>query len=289
MTKWVTHYLDQAIESGHMDFAGDFASPVPGAVVLEWLGFPQEDWVRMSRAFHGYSGFAPGMPEHEEALHDLVWIDQRIVDVVAERKQRPSDDAISLLVAQEVDGEPIKSEYAEAMIRLIIAGGVDTTTSLTLSALVHLHFNPEHRRALIEDPDLLDLATEEFLRMYPPARNHARTATRDTELGGCLLRKGDRVLLSEASACRDEDAFPNADHFVIDRFPNRHIAFGMGIHRCPGSHLARLEFKEMVTQVLDRIPDYQVIEEQLASYPSWGLAGGWSKVPVVFTPRSRRL
>jgi cytochrome P450 len=289
IAKWVSHYLDQVIETGQIDFVYDLASPVPGAIVLEWLGFPAEDWQRISRAFHNVTGHPPGSSEHERALEDLGWLEQRIAEEVADRRGRPRDDAICAIVNEDLDdGEPMSSEYAAAMVRVLIAGGVDTTTSVTASALVHLHFHPDDRQALIDEPTLIDHATEEFLRCYPPARTIARTVTKDVEFAGCSLYRGDRVLLSEASACYDERAFPDAERFLINRFPNRHLAFGMGIHRCPGSHLARLEFKEMLTQVLQRIPDYQVIEEDLVTYPSWGIVGGWSRATAVFTPGPRR-
>ena len=151
---------------------------------------------------------------------------------------------MSFIAHYEADGVPIAPDDAEAVVLLTIGGGVDTTTSVTSAALLHLSRHPADRQRLVAEPDLLDSAIEEFLRVYPPARTHARTAVRDTELGGCPVAKGDRVLLSEVSANHDESAFPDADRFVIDRFPNRHVAFGLGIHRCPGSHLARAQFKD---------------------------------------------
>ena len=136
-------------------------------------------------------------------------------------------------------------------------------------------------------PGLLETATEEFLRLYTPVRTFARSVTRDTELGGCTLRKGDRVLLSELSASHDEHEFADADRFVPDRFPNKHLAFGMGIHRCPGSHLARVEFKRIVSEVFRRMPDYRLVEEEIRAYPNWATIGGWLTVPAVFTPGKR--
>ncbi len=289
VAKWTTFFLDEVIESGTIDLTNDLASPVPGAVVLEWLGFPREDWRRISSTMHNIVGSASGTPERERALLDFKWLNQRIHEEVEERRSRPSDDAISSFINREIDGEPMPLESVEAMVRLAVGGGVETTTSVTSAALVHLHFHPADRQALLEDPGLLDLATEEFLRTYPPARTHARTVTKDVEFGGCHMKAGDRVLLSEVSACHDEDAFPDAAAFVIDRFPNRHIAFGVGIHRCPGSHLARMEFREMLRQVLERIPDYEVIESELVSATNWGTGGGWVKAPAVFTPGERRI
>ena len=98
------------------------------------------------------------------------------------------------------------------------------------------------------------------------------------------MRAGDRILLSEISANRDEQSFPDADRFVIDRFPNRHVSFGVGIHRCPGSHLARLEFKTMIRRVLERLPDFVLDEGAVAEYPNWSMIGGWASIPVTFTP-----
>ena len=120
--------------------------------------------------------------------------------------------------------------------------------------------------------------------MYPPARTHARTVTSDVELGGCLLRAGDRVVLSEISANYDEAAFPDPETFEADRFPNRHVTFGMGIHRCPGSHLARIMLAEMLAVVLEKMPDYELDEAGLLEYPSWTMVGGWAHIPVTFAP-----
>jgi cytochrome P450 len=196
---------------------------------------------------------------------------------------------MSFIVSHDVDGHQIARTDAEAVVLLVIGGGVDTTTSLTSSALVYLGRHPELRAPLLDDPSILDSGTEEFLRMYPPARTHARIAVRDIELGGCHISAGDRVLLSEVSACHDERAFPDADRFIIDRFPNRHVAFGLGIHRCPGSHLARAQFKEIMRQVLQRMPDYRVDQQQIVEYPNWSSIGGWAKIPATFSPGGRLL
>ncbi len=130
-------------------------------------------------------------------------------------------------------------------------------------------------------------ATEEFLRFYPPARTHARTVTEDLEFEGCPMRAGDRVLLSEISSGRDASAFPDADAFVIDRNPNRHLSFGVGLHRCVGSHLARIEFIEVITQILQRLPDFEIDVDAVVEYPNWASVGGWAKLPATFTPGPR--
>jgi cytochrome P450 len=281
---WVTHYLAEVVESGTIDLVDDLTVAVPAAVVLEWLGFPQEEWRRIAMAWHDVAGYAPGTPEFDAALAELGWLDVRIAEMVSERREHPQDDFVSVLVHQMVDREGIETEQVEALVRLAIAGGVETTTSAAVAALLHMHHHPEVRRQLQERPDLLPAAVEEFLRMYPPARTHARTVTRDDEFAGCPVSRGDRILLSEVSANYDEDAFPDPEAFVIDRAPNNHLTFGAGIHRCPGAHLARIEITEIITQVLATIPDYQVVEKDVVLYPNWGTAGGWTKVPAVFTP-----
>ena len=131
---------------------------------------------------------------------------------------------------------------------------------------------------------MLPLATEEFLRFYPPARAHKRIVAVDTEFGGVTMKAGDEVLLSEVAAGRDESEFPDADTFVIDRNPNRHVSFGVGIHRCPGSHLARITFSEMISGVLERMPDYHIDPDAVVDYPDWAMVGGWQRMPATFTP-----
>src|SRR4029078_5457202 len=104
---------------------------------------------------------------------------------------------------------------------------------------------------------------------------------------GCPMKKGDRVLLSEVSAGRDERAFPDAARFGVARFPHRHLAFGAGIHRCPGSHLARITFTETMQEVLERIPDYVILPDEVVEHPNRFMIGGWAKLPAVFTPGPR--
>jgi len=286
---WTTKYLDEVIESGRCDIVETLTSGVPGAVVLEWLGFPEHEWHRLGAAFHNMSSYLPGHPTAQHYLDELEWAFERIKEEVTAARQTPRNDMTSYFANVEVDGAMPSFEFATGMVNMAMSGGVDTTTSVASAAFIHMHYHPEHRQRLIDEPALIDNAIEEFLRLYPPARTHGRTVVEDTELGGFLLRKDDRLIISEVSACHDEAAFADADKFVIDRFPNRHLAFGVGPHRCAGSHLARAMFKEMLTQVLERIPDYRIVEDELEEYPNWTALGGWSKAPITFTPGTRRL
>jgi cytochrome P450 len=284
---WVEHLIDQFIETGRAELAHDLAVPLPSMVTMEWLGWPRDEWLPAASTFHEMAKYVPGSPGYAEAGARFGWLAGRIAEEMADRRRHPRDDAMTRIAAHEVDGERLPLEVASSIVLITLGGGVDTTTALTSAALIHLGRHRDDRDRLVADPALLDMATEEFLRLYPPARTHARTVARDTEFAGCAMRTGDRVLLSEISANRDEGSFPDADRFVIDRFPNRHVSFGVGIHRCPGSHLARLEFKTMITRVLERLPDFALDDGEVVEYPNWSMIGGWAAIPVTFTPGAK--
>jgi cytochrome P450 len=284
---WTTYFIDQFIEAGTCEFTHDLSVPVPGAVTLDWLGFPESDWRMISGAFHDIAAYSRGTSAHREAQREFVHVMARIHEEVQAREHTPRDDAMTSIVYHEIDGERISRETAESIVFMTVGGGVDTTTALIGAALLHLSQFPDDRRRLLEEPDLAVSATEEFLRYYPPARTHARTVTEDLEFAGCALRKGDRVLLSEFSSGRDESAFEDAERFLIDRNPNRHLSFGAGIHRCVGSHLARIEFVEVLTAVLRRLPDFAIDQDAVVEYPNWATIGGWAQLPATFTPGPR--
>lgn len=284
---WTAHCIDQVVERGECEFVHDLTCPVPASVTLEWMGFPQDEWQWYSDTFHGISAYPTGTPEHRKATEAYGSVMVRLTEELRARVTAPRDDALTAIARHEIDGVRISEEIALGIAFLTVTGGIDTTTSFTGAALLHLSQHPDTRARLLDDPALLPLATEEFLRYYPPARTHARTVAVGTVFAGVEMKKGERVLLSEAAAGRDESAFANADEFVIDRNPNRHLAFGVGIHRCPGSHLARMEFEEMIAAVLQRLPDYEIAPDGVEEYPDWAMVGGWTRLPATFTPSTR--
>jgi cytochrome P450 len=174
---------------------------------------------------------------------------------------------------------------------LFWTGGVDTTTNLLSNTIKWLSEHPEARDVLKDafanDPKAVMRATEEFLRRFPSTTANSRLATRDVELGGQLIRKGDRVLMLWSAANVQPDVFDDPETVRLDRDPNRHFAFGLGIHRCAGSHLARAIFQVVLEQVLERLGDFTVVGEP-EQYPSIGLNLGWIHLPIQFTPGPKR-
>lgn len=283
---WTTWFIDQVIESGECDFASVIG--VPAVVTLDWLGLDVTDWKRYSRALHSVLADSPGSPAHAHAVEvDIPWMERQITEAIAERRKAPVDDLISHLLIQEVDGAPITDDAAYSVVELLISGGVGTTASLVSQTLVHLSRCPEQRQRLAEHPDLLERAVEEFLRAFSPTQALARTVTQDVVFRGCPMKKGDRVLLAWSSANRDPAQFDHPDEVDLERWPNRHTGFGMGIHRCAGAHVGRAIARELIGQIIRRMPDYEVDLDGLETYPHQGVNAGFQCIPAIFTPGPR--
>lgn len=287
IVRFVTGFIDEIIESGDADLA--FVAGVPAAVTIDWLGLDPSEYATYVEAMHTLVSAAPGTPEYEHAAEVAVpWVSKTVRAHIAKRRETPTDDATSHFIKVEVDGRPMDDDEIYSILELIISGGVGTTASLVTQALVWLYQNPDQRRRLIDDPSMIPIAVEEFLRVFSPTQALARTIMADVEFQGCPVRKGDRALLSWASANRDPAQFENPDEVDITRWPNRHVAFGLGIHRCAGSHLGKAMAREMIRQVLERMPDYQVDLENVVTYPDQGTNAGFHSIPVTFTPGERR-
>jgi cytochrome P450 len=284
----VTFLVDRFIEQGECDFVTDLTSPASALVTLDLLGFPTDDWERYAGSFHNVVGNEPNTPDWLIGIELVQWVARQCNEMVAARRAQPTDDLTSWFLSREVDGAPIADERVEMLLFHFMGGGTETTGSLAASVLDHLASHPEDKQRLIDEPDLFDTATEEFLRVFPPAKAHGRVVVQDTELAGCEMKVGEKVLLSWLSVNRDEEVFgDDSDQVVLDRFPNRHSSFSFGPHRCPGSHLARHAFKEMIQQVLGRMPDYRIAPEGAARFPKQDMLGGFSHLPAVFTPGTR--
>jgi cytochrome P450 len=166
----------------------------------------------------------------------------------------------------------------------LVGGGVDTTSSLTSLTLRHLDEHRDLRSRLVDRPELLPAATEEFLRYFAVSESLTRTVTRDVELCGQMLHRGDHVLISLLAANRDGTRFEHPDDVVVDRAPNPHLALGVGPHRCIGMHMARVMFRVLVHEVLARIPDYEIDHSATVLYDGNPNLHGVVRLPARFTP-----
>jgi cytochrome P450 len=277
--------VDQFIERGEADLGYELASAVPASFTIDWLGLPHDAWPDIAKTMHNVSSQEPGSPAHQEAMAGFKQMYGDLTAAIAARQAAPQDDAISAILRNEVDGQPIPADSVLSIVALLVAGGVDTVTALATQALVWLSENRDEHARLLDDPEYMRTATDEFLRIFSPAQALARTISEETEVRGCPMHDGDRLLISFASANRDDEMFEDPNDILLERFPNKHVAFGMGVHRCVGANIARVMFEEIVRGVLRRIPDYMVDTAALQPYFSQGLFTGWQTVPATFTPQ----
>jgi cytochrome P450 len=278
-----TWFLDQKIAVGQMDMVHDFTSPVPGLWTMKLMGLPASMWQHYAEYFHAVAAYGPESPAYERAVTSTPEMIAELLEISEEKRRNPGDDLFSRLVTMEFDGIVLNGGDLIAVLWNMIGGGLDTTTSLTSLALVHLAQHPDLRRRLVDDPALLQPACEEYLRWTTVAETLTRTCTRDTELGGQEIRRGDPVMVSWVGANFDPATFDRPDEVDIDRAPNPHLAFGVGAHRCIGLHIARMLFDVMMREILGRIPDYTVDVENTKFYkgdPLYGVV----IMPAAFTP-----
>lgn len=277
-------FLDQRIADGRMDLVLDFTNPVPALWTMRLLGMAPEAWEQYGAYFHGTAAYGQDMPEFQAAISQTPAMMAGVVELIEERRRHPGDDLLSALVLLEVDGRRLGDDDLIAVLWNLIGGGLDTTTSLTSLALYHLAEHPDLRRRLAEDPGLLLAACEEYLRWTSVNETLTRTCTRDTELGGQLIRRGDFVMMSWLGANFDPALFDDPDEVDIDRSPNPHLAFGVGAHRCIGLHVARALFDVMMREVLGRIPDYEIDRAATQFYQGNPELYGVVTMPATFTP-----
>ena len=203
---------------------------------------------------------------------------------IADHVEHPRDDLISYLLDVEIEGTKLSPEHVRGTVVLLLIAGIDTTWSAIGAALWHLASHPEDRRRLAESPELMPQAVEELLRAYAPV-TMARIVAEDTELGGRRMSAGDWVLLPFPAANRDPEVFEDADRVVLDRAVNRHAAFGLGIHRCLGSNLARMELTVALEEWMARFPDFELADPDAVTW-SAGQVRGPRRLPVRLLART---
>jgi cytochrome P450 len=257
-----------------VDAAVDYAQSIPVNVIARMLGFPPED-EGLFRHFVHQVIEQVDLPV-EQRLASFAELDAYLDRQVDEHVDNPRDDLTSYLLNVELDGNKLAHEHVRGSIVLLLIAGIDTTWSAIGSSLWHLAGNPADLERLTAEPEVMLFALEEFLRAYAPV-TMARLVRDDYEFHGCPMKADEWVLLPFPAANRDPAFFDRADEFVIDRAENRHAAFGLGIHRCLGSNLARLELKVAIEEFVKRFPRFE-----LAGDVTWskGQIRGPRSVPV---------
>jgi cytochrome P450 len=199
------------------------------------------------------------------------------------------DDIISALLVGQLDGKPLPDDQVIAYLFTLDGGGIFTTTAALGNALIRMHHNHALRDTLLARPALIPNAVEEFLRIDAPVQAVARTLSHDVELNGCPMKAGDRALLVWAAANHDPNVFEDPELVKFERDPNHHMAFGMGLHRCIGSHLARSMFRIMLETVLSRTPDFELTgDPEEHRYDDPGMIYGLHHLTARFTPAARK-
>jgi len=265
ITRYARETIEPLVAAGHTDFCATFGDQYPVKVFLLSIGLDTSDADFFVSCVRRMSGAITGL-EEDVAQMMAAWgeVAAYWTDKVADRHARPLDpnvDIVSHLCRSEVDGAPLPdADIIDLMVTLTL-GSLDTLKSQLGWCFYHLAAHPDDRRRLIAEPELIPSAVEEFLRAYPIVPM-ARKVTRDIDFHGCPMRKGDMVMLTYPSATRDPREFPDADKVILDRFPNRHMAFGVSEHRCLGSHLARNEMQTAIREWHRLIPDYRLAGDE---------------------------
>ena len=284
ITDWV---IDQVCERGSCDFVRDVAAPLPLMVIGDMLGMPHEDradLLRWSEEMLRSQGDL-SVESIEAATNAFVEYTD-FINPVLEDRRRTGDrsDLVGVLCQAEIDGDRLDDASLIYETLLILIGGDETTRHVITGGMHELQHHPEQLDRLRKDPSLLPAAVEEMLRWVTPIKTMARTATRDVELEGQLIREGQELLLLYASANRDDEVFAEPGSFDIGRDPNPHIAFGFGAHFCLGNQLARLELQVMFERLLARLPDLRVANDGPLPRRKSNFISGFESMPVTFTP-----
>ncbi|MBF4476662.1 cytochrome P450 [Rhodococcus rhodochrous] len=273
--------IDHFIEAGEADFVMQVGSPVTALITLDVLGLPLEDWRFYAERIHQTFSGVPGGGDSEAGIPG---IQKRLAETIAARRITPHVGVLDDLIASEIDGRPTTDEEVKDLIYDILVGGFDTTAGLMAGTVRYLEDKPELKARIIEDEDFRRTATEEFLRYISPAVGLAKTATQDFELEGQQIKAGDKMWFMYRAANWDPEEFENPEVIDLERSPNRHYAFGAGIHRCLGSNLARAIFQTVLPRFLERVPDYVVDQERTRNYAFACVNAGFQELRFTFTP-----
>jgi cytochrome P450 family 142 subfamily A polypeptide 1 len=276
--------VDAVVERGECDLVWDIAAWLPLIVIGDALGVEPPDRQQLLQwsddLLRGLGtddqDLVAAMVGASVSYHDYA------AQVLKARHAAPTDDLMSVLVHAEVDGDRLDDEEIIMESLLILIGGDETTRHVMSGGAYQLLRHRERWEALLADRTLLGSAIEEMLRWVSPIKNMARVATRDVEIGGATVPAGEKVMLLYPSANRDEKVFADSFDFNIRRQPNDHVAFGYGTHHCVGANLARLELRVLFEELLDRMPNLELVSDEEPSYRPANFVSGYESLAVRF-------
>ena len=248
--------IDEFVADTSVDAAARYTRHIPVRAIAHMLGIPEKDGDLFIKWIHEILEL--GIRDNDALIRAIQEMGAYFAGQIEQRKKHPTDDLISTLMrARDGNGQPLSDTHVLGSLRLLLIAGIDTTWSAIGASLWHLAKTPADRARLVAEPELMPTAIEELLRAYAPV-TMAREVMKETVISGCPVKPGNMVLLSFPAANRDPAMFADADKVVIDRQENRHAAFGLGIHRCVGSNLARMEMTVAIEEWLKRIPAFRL-------------------------------
>lgn len=269
---------------GHCDFARDIAMQYPLQVILSILGLPETDYSRMLKLTQELFGSADPELSRGVSMDDLVAVIQDFfayfTELTEARKAAPTEDLASVIANASVDGVPIGLMEQISYYVIVATAGHDTTASAMAGGMQALIERPDQLARLQADPSLIGSAVDEIIRWVTPVKHFMRNCTTEYTLRGHTFRPGDAVLLSYPSANRDEEVFVDPMTFDVGRSPNKHLAFGFGVHYCLGAMLARMEIKALLTELLPRLRSIELAGEPAEMQTLF--VGGLKRLPVAY-------
>jgi cytochrome P450 len=270
--------LEATAGKTEFDAAVEYAQHIPLRVIIGMLGFPQEDADIFRRFIQMILEDVGASAAHRQEQMEQGEIDEYIDARIAEHLAQPRDDLTTFLLEAELDGNKLAPDHVRGTMVLLMIAGIDTTWSAIGASLWHLAQHPEDRHLLGSQPEMMATAMEEFLRAYAPV-TMARLVAQDFDFEGCPMKEGDWLLLPFPAANRDPEVFDDADEVKLDRVDNRHSAFGLGIHRCLGSNLARMELRVALQEWMACYPDFELVDPSAVTW-SAGQVRGPRQIPV---------
>lgn len=268
------------------DFVTDIAVYYPLRVINAIIGLPEKDddtFLRLTQQMFGAAD--EGISNSNEQIRERlgrIYMDFHAIfaPIIEDRRNNPKDDLATILANAEINGEKLPDEEVLGYFLIIATAGHDTTSATTAGALQALIEHPEQLKKLKENLDLIPNAVEEFLRWVAPVKNFVRTASRDIELGGKTIKKGEDLAVMFASAGRDEGVIENPFEFRVDREKNAHLSFGTGPHLCLGMHLARMEVAAFFQILLPRLDEVEIVGSP--AYVESAFVTGLKSLPIRF-------